>query len=370
MITPFPLSKILSEHEFVPQALIGRPIWDLAKRFGAEVEEGSDNFDNYQGAGAVFDDNIPFVVMHYVGHPKDTSTIYLQFDINDVHRISTIISAIISELKVPVEAVKWQRENGVSWSDTEVALTPKAKIGHASQRIARKNMNNLPTPKKGAAEVAKLTTSIAAAVAGIFFPGAGVLGPIASFAIEKWVKRPERLLLEELKRGNLAVLSDEKAATFIPMAYRFFETAKEGEYEHNLRLLAEFLKSELETEEPDPSSFARMSRRVEGLSLNELKVIALIDASLSKISKSSTNAPAQSERPFVSAHQLANDPSNRHKFDHFFLQEALSELAARGLLIADGASRSSKHEEYYFASASFMELIEKARSTVKESTTA
>jgi hypothetical protein len=229
-------------------------------------------------------------------------------------------------------------------------------------------VNKLPVPKKGAAEVAKLTTGIASAVAGIFFPGAGALGSIASFAIEKWVKGPEKLLVDEVKKGNLAILSDEKAATFIPMAYRFFEAAKEGEYEHNLRLLAEFLKNELQTDEPDPSSFARMSRRVEGLSLNELKVIALINASLSKISRSSTNAPSQSERPYVSAHQLAEDPSNRDKFDHFFLQEALNELAARGLLIADGATRLSKPEEYYYASTSFMELIEKAQDSVKQST--
>ena len=135
-----------------------------------------------------------------------------------------------------------------------------------------------------------------------------------------------------------------------------------------MRLLAEFLKSELEMEEPDPSSFARMARRVEGLLPDELKVIALIDAALTKLSTLSARAPTQTERPFVSAHHLANDPSNREKFDHLFLQEALNELAARGLLISDGASRMSKSEEFYFASTSFMELIEKARNTVKGST--
>jgi hypothetical protein len=229
-------------------------------------------------------------------------------------------------------------------------------------------MDTAPSQKKGAAEVAKLTTGVASAIMGIFLPGAGAFGPIANFAIEKWIKRPEKLLIEELKSGNIEILTDEKAATFIPMAYRFFEAAKEGEYEHNLKLLAEFLKNELQMDEPGPSSFARMARRVEGLSLDELKVIALIDASLSTISKSSTRAPSQTERPFVAAHQLANDPSNREKFDHFFLQKALNELASRGLLIADGATRLSKSGEFYFASTSFMELIGKARNTFTRST--
>ena len=45
MIKPFPLSKMVGEHAFVPQALIARPIWDLAKRLGADLETGFDELD-------------------------------------------------------------------------------------------------------------------------------------------------------------------------------------------------------------------------------------------------------------------------------------------------------------------------------------
>ena len=227
-------------------------------------------------------------------------------------------------------------------------------------------MNKIPVTKKDAADVAKLTTGIAGAIAGIFIPGAGALGSIANFAIEKLIRRPEKLLIEELRRGNIGILSDERAATFIPMAYRYFEAAKQGEYEHNLRLLAEFLKSELQMPEPNPSSFARMATRIEGLSWGELKVIALIDASLAKATQSNTSVFVQSSRPFVSATRLAGDPNNQEKFDHLFLQETLTELYSRGLLVADGATRMGKGEEYYFASTSFVELIKKARNTFSE----
>jgi hypothetical protein len=226
-------------------------------------------------------------------------------------------------------------------------------------------MSDLPSPTKGAADVAKLTIGIAGAIAGIFLPGAGAIGPIANFAIEKLIKRPEKLLLSELRSGKIEILTEERAATFIPMAYRFFEAAKQGEYEHILKLLAEFLKSELQMEEPNPSNFARMAKRVEGLSLTELKVIALINASLSEPTRSATKGPPPINRPFVSARQLANDPNNREGFDHLLLQEALTELASRALLIGEGASRFDKAEEYYFASTSFGELIEKARSTIE-----
>jgi len=109
MIKPFPLSKMVGEHAFVPQALIARPIWDLAKRLGADLETGFDELDKYQGAGAILDNSIPFAVMHYQGHPDDTSTIYLRLELEDVHIIAKIISMIVSELQLPAEAIKWQR---------------------------------------------------------------------------------------------------------------------------------------------------------------------------------------------------------------------------------------------------------------------
>jgi hypothetical protein len=115
MIRPLPLEKVLGGRELVPQALIELPIWDLAKRLHAELEKGSDDFDNYFGAGAILDDQVPFAVMHYSGHPKDTSTIYLEFDLKETDVISKIISMIVSELKLPVDAIKWQRKDGLKF---------------------------------------------------------------------------------------------------------------------------------------------------------------------------------------------------------------------------------------------------------------
>ena len=227
-------------------------------------------------------------------------------------------------------------------------------------------MTELPTVRPENREATKLTIGVAAAVAGIFFPGAGLLGPIADFAIERYVRRPERILIEKLKEGNIEILSDEKAAAFIPMAYKYFEAAKEGEYEHNLKILAELLMNEMHLDVPDVSNFARISRRIEGITYTELKVIVLINSSIRTISMASTDAPSQTERPFVSAITLARDPGNKEKFDHFMLQETLSDLAGRGLLVAEGSTKWNKAEENYFASSNFMKLIEKANKSFSE----
>ena len=44
---------------------------------------------------------------------------------------------------------------------------------------------------------------------------------------------------------------------------------------------------------------------------------------------------------------------------------SLTDLALRGLLLADGATRMSKHEEYYFTTSSFDQLMERARAQIK-----
>lgn len=109
MIKSLPLKKLLHEIEFVPQAIISEPVVELAKRYGGEIEKGADDFDFYEGSGALID-GTPFAIMHYQGHPKLTSTIYLPFDIQDVKEISKIIFHIASELKL-FGKIQWQRED-------------------------------------------------------------------------------------------------------------------------------------------------------------------------------------------------------------------------------------------------------------------
>jgi hypothetical protein len=208
-------------------------------------------------------------------------------------------------------------------------------------------------------DIAKLTIGIGSSIANIFYPGAGLAGPALNFAIDRYVKRPQKLLVEEMHAQQVTELSEEKLIDFVPMAYRYFEAAKEGEYEHNLRVLASYIANELKQDLPDAPTVARMARRLEGLTKTELKVIALINSSLT----SSTRQELQS-RPFVSAHSLANDRNNKDKLDTELLEEALTEIASRGLLIPDGASRLNKGEEYYFASRALGELIERAKETI------
>ncbi|HEY0329155.1 MAG TPA: hypothetical protein VGC77_08630 [Rhodopseudomonas sp.] len=211
-------------------------------------------------------------------------------------------------------------------------------------------------------DLGKLTIGIGSGVANLFFPGAGLVGPVLNFTVDRFVKRPQQVLVDEMRAQQITELSEEKQIAFVPMAYRYFEAAKEGEYEHNLRVLSAFIANELKQDVPDVPAVSRMARRLEGLTKTELQVIALINVSL----KSPTRATPAGSRTYVSAPGLANDPDNREGIDGDRLIDALAEIASRGLLIPDGASRTGKEEEYYCASQAFGELICRAEATIEK----
>ncbi|MGA8498337.1 MAG: hypothetical protein WB764_22815, partial [Xanthobacteraceae bacterium] len=188
------------------------------------------------------------------------------------------------------------------------------------------------------------------------------------YIIDRYLTRPRQMLLKELREGNIPDLSAEQLAPFVPMAYKFLEAAKEGEYEHNLEILAAYLTGEMKQEIPDAASFSRMVRRVEGLSKVDLQVMALIDSapSSSSYTRISTDEPSKGELPFVSASLLAKLPQNTHGLTRTPIEESLADLAARGFLIADGATRAGKVEEHYHASDNFLRLMERTRSRIKK----
>jgi hypothetical protein len=110
MIKPYNLHKLLGAKEFVPQAIVGVNVSYFADRFKSELVKEHDDLDEFLGTAFWLDEWLPFTVMHYRGHPPDTSTIYLPFEITDVEKITGIVERIASEFKV-TDKVLWQRKN-------------------------------------------------------------------------------------------------------------------------------------------------------------------------------------------------------------------------------------------------------------------
>ncbi|MGO9135889.1 MAG: hypothetical protein ACLP8A_17840 [Methylovirgula sp.] len=171
---------------------------------------------------------------------------------------------------------------------------------------------NLPAPTEGAVDIAKVTGNVLLVVLGILSQNPDILAattvaqPVYSCLVD-WLKtRRETTLLKRLQAGEITLLSQEQLTAYIPMAYKFFEAVKEGEYQHNLEILASYITNELKQDIPDPAGFLRMARRIEGLSKIELKIIVQIDAFPTRIVRGATDAPTQQARGFVSASILVD----------------------------------------------------------------
>ncbi|HZR88414.1 MAG TPA: hypothetical protein VFB02_16525 [Bradyrhizobium sp.] len=94
--------------DVVPQAIIALPIEDIV---GERVSTGYDDFDSFEGASFKLDREIEIAVRHYRGHPKNTTTIYIDRREADVQTVTRLIRKILHELNVPLAALQWERQN-------------------------------------------------------------------------------------------------------------------------------------------------------------------------------------------------------------------------------------------------------------------
>jgi hypothetical protein len=113
MIKSYPLNQAVNEKNFVPQAVISEEILDLASRTKLSLEKGKDDLDYYEGTAALLD-GLLFTIMHYRGHPPNTCTIYLPFEIQNVGEITKRLTQIRVELGLSEKAILWQRKDGMS----------------------------------------------------------------------------------------------------------------------------------------------------------------------------------------------------------------------------------------------------------------
>jgi hypothetical protein len=95
--------------DVVPQAIVDLPVEQIVGK--AAISEGYDDLDFFEGAAFRFDHQIEIAVRHYRGHPKGTTTIYIDSREADVARVTELVHRILLELHVPPTALRWQRRD-------------------------------------------------------------------------------------------------------------------------------------------------------------------------------------------------------------------------------------------------------------------
>jgi hypothetical protein len=107
MFKPVPLSA-LAGTEFVPQAIVDRPISYFAEKLNLPLTLGHDDFDEYEAAAVQVGDFI-VELKHYAGYPENSTTIYLSYEIEDLARVTLLIGVIAEALGISRSWISWQR---------------------------------------------------------------------------------------------------------------------------------------------------------------------------------------------------------------------------------------------------------------------
>ena len=226
-------------------------------------------------------------------------------------------------------------------------------------------MTQLPAPAEHGAVVARLAVPTLLAAVSVTLPSlAPVIAlatPLAATVTEYAIERPTRLLMDALRRGELVDLSDPQAAALVPMAYRFFLAARQGEYEHNLKLLAAFLTEELKSEACEPGNLVDMAKRLEGLTTSSLRAVALIGEWMGRCKDQGRTE----SRVAVTVQTLADAAQMRFPMGINEALDALSDLQGRGLLYPSSAATYGGSHQYFHTTGALLILIDRALDIAK-----
>src|SRR5436309_478924 len=97
---PFPL-----ESDVLPQAIFWRPLF----YFTTAIREDEDGLDRFKVVTFTIANRLVFDLRNYRGHPIETVTVYLPFDMQSEEDIIAAVELVVTETAVPAPAVAWRR---------------------------------------------------------------------------------------------------------------------------------------------------------------------------------------------------------------------------------------------------------------------
>jgi len=110
MIRQIGTDDIFNGHEYVPHAVLRRSPAELAVQLGITFEESIDDLDSYEIAALRLDDEPPFALMRYRGHPADETRLLLPHEPASIARTHENLARILEAIGLTADAISWRRE--------------------------------------------------------------------------------------------------------------------------------------------------------------------------------------------------------------------------------------------------------------------
>jgi len=104
-------TRPLDNVDMVPHAIFGRPI----QYFTLDYLEAHDDLDVFKYAAFALNNECHFCLRHYRGHPIQTVTVFLEYDLGEAPEVGSILSAIVDGFHMPSTAIRWKRGDPIEY---------------------------------------------------------------------------------------------------------------------------------------------------------------------------------------------------------------------------------------------------------------
>lgn len=212
--------------------------------------------------------------------------------------------------------------------------------------------------RSGAKAVALTGSAIVSDILGLFLPGGSTLHQAVSTLVERRLRQSEEILMDAVSAGNIDMLKDEQLEFVVPTAFRFYQSARDGEAKHNLRILAEILAGRIKSGRLETADFLRVSRQIEGLAVSDLATLVAV-SEVDKAHRGRSRGETDTRDKELIERLVPAYFENERE-----LGSSLALLAGRGLIVPDQQTTLDASLQAYLASASAEEIIAMAKQQV------
>jgi hypothetical protein len=221
------------------------------------------------------------------------------------------------------------------------------------------NNSNLPQPTQIGSKVGHHIGAITKCFGIIPFFGVGI-----QIYIDGRFKQAQKIIQEKIAEGNIDLLDDDQYKYLIPNLFHFFESVKNGEEIHNLRIIAEIIFDKLHDPVQGAYAARNASRRLQTMSIEELKALVVCYKAFCLCKKEQNYKLFNGNYLWVTDKLFAQELGDSTHTGISLANEYLSEFLSRGFLYVNGEP-GVMGTIAYFKTKYFDEIIN-AASKLKE----
>lgn len=212
----------------------------------------------------------------------------------------------------------------------------------------------LPMPTRGALGKAEIASAIVAdALAALAIPGGATASKTLERLLNRRLQQAQDELFDAISRGEYGLLSSPDYENLVPNALTYFEAARRGEYEHNLKVLAALLAGEFRVSEADPGKIRRAARRLEAMSQEELEFLVVLKKVYDKKEKSEG---FDGHHLCIEDRDVVDYFGREYKSPETEINSRLIDFISRGLLFI-GSNPGYIGGQYYYKTEAFNEIV-------------